>query len=67
VEFKKRPSPCANTFIIGYCNGSVGYLPTRQAYSEGGYEVNVTHCAPEAENVFVDGVSEMMGRSSFYE
>jgi hypothetical protein len=61
MELKKR-SPCANTFIIGYCNGSVGYLPIRQAYAEGGYEVNVTHCTPEAENVFVDGVSEMMRR-----
>ena len=59
MELKRR-SPCANTFIIGYCNGSVGYLPTQQAYAEGGYEVNVTHCAPEAESVFVDGVSEMM-------
>ena len=61
MELKRR-SPCANTFIVGYCNGSIGYLPTRQAYAEGGYEVNVTHCAPEAESVFVDGVSEMMRR-----
>ena len=59
MELKKR-SPCANTFIVGYCNGSIGYLPTRQAYPEGGYEVNVTHCAPEAESVFVDRVSEMI-------
>ncbi|HIE28277.1 TPA: hypothetical protein EYP66_13415 [Candidatus Poribacteria bacterium] len=59
MELKRR-SPSANTFIVGYCNGSVGYLPTQQAYEEGGYEVNATHCSPEAEIVFVDGVSEMM-------
>jgi hypothetical protein len=59
MELKKR-SPCVNTFIIGYCNGSIGYLPTQTAYAEGGYEVNVTRCAPEAEGIFVDGVSEMM-------
>jgi len=26
-------------FIIGYANGNIGYIPTEQAYEEGGYEV----------------------------
>lgn len=30
-------------YLIGYANGDVGYLPTRAAYSEGGYEVEVAH------------------------
>ncbi len=30
-------------YVIGYANGDVGYLPTRAAYREGGYEVEVAH------------------------
>lgn len=27
-------------YVVGYANGDVGYLPTRAAYAEGGYEVD---------------------------
>ncbi|MER3417672.1 MAG: hypothetical protein C4343_00800 [Chloroflexota bacterium] len=37
----KRASPFVVTAIAGYSNGSVGYLPTRRAYAEGGYEVTL--------------------------
>ncbi len=30
-------------YLIGYANGDMGYLPTRAAYKEGGYEVDVAH------------------------
>jgi hypothetical protein len=44
----KRRSPFTVTCIAGYSNGSVGYIPTRRAYPEGGYEV--THaCRVAAE------------------
>ena len=36
----KRLSPFAHTYIIGLANGSVGYVPTREAISQGGYEVD---------------------------
>ena len=29
--------------MLGYCNGSVGYLPTGAAYEEGGYETESFH------------------------
>ncbi|HUY88484.1 MAG TPA: hypothetical protein VMV10_07105 [Pirellulales bacterium] len=28
------------TFVVGYANGYLGYLPIRRAYNEGGYEAN---------------------------
>ncbi len=28
------------TFVVGYANGYIGYLPIRRAYAEGGYEVD---------------------------
>jgi len=36
---------CTNKkiYLIGYANGDLGYLPTRAAYAEGGYEVEAAH------------------------
>lgn len=31
-------SPFSNTFYFGYTNGWIGYLPTKAAFAEGGYE-----------------------------
>jgi hypothetical protein len=36
-------SPFQHTFIVGYANRVVGYIPTRQAFDEGGYEVDSAH------------------------
>ncbi|HZS85872.1 MAG TPA: neutral/alkaline non-lysosomal ceramidase N-terminal domain-containing protein [Chloroflexota bacterium] len=47
--WRERPA-----FVCGYTNGLVGYVPTREAYAEGGYEVTVAQrarllpLAPEA-------------------
>jgi hypothetical protein len=47
--WRERPA-----FVLGYANGLVGYVPTREAYAEGGYEVTVAQrvrllpLAPEA-------------------
>ena len=35
----KNQSPFDHTFFVGYTNGSIGYVPTVEAYLEGGYEV----------------------------
>ncbi len=32
-------SPFKHTLFAGYTNGTIGYVPTRAAYAEGGYEV----------------------------
>jgi hypothetical protein len=38
LEVKKR-SPLLHTFFLGYSNGCLGYLPTPEAFAEGGMEV----------------------------
>lgn len=38
-----RRQSARKIYLIGYANGDVGYLPTRAAYAEGGYEVEVAH------------------------
>ncbi len=42
----KQDSPYANTIIAELADGSIGYVPNRQAYQEGQYEVVSSHCAP---------------------
>jgi neutral ceramidase len=39
LELKRR-SPLPNTMICGYSNGTLGYIPSRKAVQEGGYEVS---------------------------
>ena len=38
LEIKRR-SPAPHTFVVGYANDWVGYLPTQVAWEQGGYEV----------------------------
>ena len=44
----KAASPWSSTWFGGYTGGWVGYIPTRDAYSQGGYEVDTSPFAPEA-------------------
>lgn len=41
----KRSPHFAHTFVVGYCNDLIGYIPTRAAYDEGGYEVETARIA----------------------
>lgn len=38
VGLKASAQP-SRLFVCGYCGGSVGYIPTKAAFSQGGYEV----------------------------
>jgi neutral ceramidase len=38
----------ARTFVVCYCNDLIGYIPTREAYPLGGYEVATARVAPGA-------------------
>jgi hypothetical protein len=44
----KAASPFPHTLVVTHCNGSAGYLPTKEAYPEGGYEVESSRFAPAA-------------------
>lgn len=39
----KKNSPFKYTFILCYANGCVGYIPSWQAYQEGGYEIDAAY------------------------
>jgi neutral ceramidase len=50
----KQGSRFATTFFSGYTNGVHSYLPTADAYAEGGYEVWMTPFASEAAALTVE-------------
>lgn len=59
----KSQSPFEHTFVACYANGMVGYVPTRKAFSEGGYEVRTARSsklAPEAGDMLASTALEML-------
>lgn len=60
VEFGlqiKRRSPVPRTFIAGYANGMVGYIPTPVAFQNGGYETRLARSSkiiPESGDLLVE-------------
>jgi neutral ceramidase len=44
----------APIFVAGYCNDLIGYIPTRTAYPEGGYEVDSARIAAGSGETIVD-------------
>lgn len=44
----RERSPFATTLVLGLANGMIGYVPTPNVYTEGGYECEATQVAPEA-------------------
>ena len=54
-------SPFAHTLVSGYSNGTFGYMPTRAAFAEGGYEVDTALYGPETEDIVVGVAVEMLG------
>lgn len=65
LEFRKMTE--AAVMPVGYANGNIGYIPTAEAYKEGGYEVNdaikyyaVKMIGPESEGIIVDAMRDLL-------
>lgn len=56
----RERSPFSSTFVSGYSNGVFGYFPTKQAFHEGGYEVETSPFTAEAEERLVEGVVSLL-------
>ena len=61
AQIKER-SVATNTVFSGFSNGHYAYLPTDEAYEEGGYEVRVTPFAAGSERLAVDACLEAVER-----
>lgn len=62
---KLRPGPA--TMVLGYTDGTVGYLPTGDAFAEGGYEPNSWQgfadgepLTPEVETILKEAIGAML-------
>ena len=42
-----------DTLVLGYCNDLVGYIPNREAYAVGGYEVETSRVAQGSGELLV--------------
>ena len=58
----KSKSDFENTFIVGLANGEIGYIPTRQAFREGGYESISTKFTEEAAGRIRDSALKLISR-----
>ncbi|MCS6953107.1 MAG: hypothetical protein RMK57_11960 [Bryobacterales bacterium] len=50
----KRASPFPRTVVVSLANGSIDYVPTKEAFAEGAYEVISARCAPGCGEMLAD-------------
>ncbi|HEV2124578.1 MAG TPA: hypothetical protein VGW38_17635, partial [Chloroflexota bacterium] len=61
-------SPFSWTAVSGYTNGSAGYLPTAEAWDEGGYEVEMASAfARDAGERFVEAANDLLQQIAAHE
>ena len=56
----KKASPFKHTFIAELADGSIGYIPNREAYPQGQYEVVSARCAEGSGEMLVDAAVKML-------
>jgi hypothetical protein len=56
----KKASPFPHTLIAELANGSVGYIPNREAYPQGNYEVVSSRCAAGSGERLVDSAELLL-------
>lgn len=56
----KKDSPFKHTIIAELANGSIGYVPTRRAYSEGNYEPVSARCAEGSGEMIVEAALRLL-------
>lgn len=55
-------SPFAETVLCCLTNSASGYIPTTQAYDEGGYEAKSSSLKPGGDDIIVNGMAEMLSK-----
>lgn len=59
----KGESPASHTFILEQANDSLGYLPTRKAFGEGGYEPSSSFYTDDIEEILVKESLDVLRRA----
>ena len=53
-------SPFLHTLFSGYSNGGFGYIPVREAYTEGGYEIEATPFSEDAAGILAGEALQLL-------
>lgn len=61
-KIEKAISDRAIPIVVGYANGSIGYIATADAHQVGGYEPTQSHLRPEAEAELLLGLQRLADR-----
>lgn len=64
IEYQLRAQELASGRFVAtaaYGDGGPWYIPTREAYPQGGYEVSVAFCDPEVDPILVEGMKTLLG------
>jgi hypothetical protein len=46
--------------MAAYGDGDPGYIPTAEAFPQGGYEIRVTKMLPEVESVLMEAMKKLL-------
>jgi hypothetical protein len=63
VEYQLRAqdmAPRRRVATAAYGDGGPWYVPTREAYAQGGYEVSVAFCAPEIDHLLTQAMGRLL-------
>ncbi len=66
IEYQLRAQAAAkNRFVAcaAYGDGGPWYIPTKEAYPQGGYAVSVAWCAPEMDQMLCNGIQAMLAKA----
>ena len=55
-------SRAAELLVCGYTNGIIGYLPTRAAFPEFGYEVGMARYSPDSADRVIEAAAGLLGK-----
>jgi hypothetical protein len=63
VEYQLRAQQiAAGRFLAtaAYGDGGPWYIPVKEAYPQGGYEVSVANCADSVDDILTTGIGELL-------
>lgn len=66
VEYQLRAQKIGEGRFVAtaaYGDGGPWYIPTAEAFPQGGYEVSVANCAPETDDAISAGLRDLLGRA----
>jgi hypothetical protein len=62
IALRAKRSARHSIFVVGLANGYIGYLPSREAYAGGGYEVVSSKCEADFADRLLEGIKQLEQR-----